>query len=107
MKKRFVRMALMALLLTAVVCFTSCWSGNGTTASEATYSEPIWHISVYSPKIIDGRNSSRRYAKYTVETYDPSTVFLQPYCEYGMLTIQKSNGDIELVHVSLVEIEYY
>lgn len=107
MKKRFVCLTLMALLLTAVVCFTSCGSGDGVTASTATYNEPVWHISVYSPEIESNSYVSWRRAKYTVETNDLSTVFCQPYCEYGMLTIQKSNGEIELVHVSLVEIEYY
>lgn len=107
MKKKIVCFALAMLVLCFAFGFTSC--GSDTMKEEgATYNEPVWHISVYSPEIRGkGTYSSWRYAKYSVETNDLSTVFVQPYCECGMLTIQKSSGDVELVHMSLVEIEYY
>lgn len=104
MNKRFICFLLAVLLLTATLGFTSCSPDTMPKASAAS-SGPVWHITVYSPEIT--RGTMYRSPKYTVTVGSLNEVFEYPYNQYGILTIHRDDGRIELVAVSLVEIEYY
>lgn len=104
MSKRFACFVLAALLLAVALGFTSCSPDTMPKASAAS-SGPVWHVTVYSPEIT--RGTMYRSPKYTVTVGSLDEVFEYPYSKYGMLTIHRDDGCIELVAVSLVEIEYY
>lgn len=109
MSKRMSCFVLAALLLAAALNFTSCSPDTmpKASAASAASSGPTWHITVYSPEIEKGDYTSYRKPKYTVTTDDLEKVFQYPYDNYGMLTIPLSDGQIELVSTSLVEIKFY
>lgn len=104
MNKRFACFVLAVLLSATMLGFTSCSPDTMPTASAAS-AGPVWHVTVYSPEIT--RGSMYRGPKYTVTVGSLSEVFEYPYSKYGMLTIRRDDGRIELVAMSLVEIEYY
>lgn len=106
MNKRFICFVLAALMLAVTLGFTSCGPNTMPTASAAS-SGPVWHITVHSPGIDEYMRRTSREPKYTVTVDSLDEVFEIPYCKYGMLTIHRDDGRIELVPVSLVEIEYY
>lgn len=106
MSKRFACFVLAALLLAVALGFTSCSPDTMPKASAAS-SGPVWHVTVYSPGIEKRGYAGARKPKYTVTVGSLDEVFEYPYSKYGMLTIHRDDGCIELVAVSLVEIEYY
>lgn len=106
MKKRLSCFAVAVVLLALTLWATACSPDTMPTAS-AESSGHTWHITVYSPGIDAYMSRTSREPKYTVTADSLDKVFVSPYYQYGMLTIHRADGRVELVSTSLVEIEYY
>ncbi len=109
MKNRIACFIVAALLLTLTLWFTSCNSIPAEAEVEATV-EPCYHVTVYSPEIEKVGYAGTRSPKYTI-TVDsfselvPNSCYYEKMCQ--LLRIPLEDGRFELVHASLVEIEYY
>lgn len=105
MKNRISCFAVAALLLALTLWFTACGS---TSAEAGASSQPCYHVTVYSPRIVNG---GMRGKKYTVTVDSFSELLPDPKLsaerEYQLLQIPLGDGRFELVPTSLVEIEYY
>lgn len=108
MKKRLSCFAVAVVLLALTLWATACGS---TSAEAGTADHPCYHVTVYSPAIVDGTYAARRYPKYTITVEDFGELLPDPKLsaerEYQLLRIPLEDGRFELVSTSLVEIEYY
>jgi ABC-type oligopeptide transport system substrate-binding subunit len=107
-EKRMICFIVSAALLIVTLWFTSC---GAATAEAGAERKPCYHVTVYSPGIVDGSYAARRYPKYTitVDTFEdlvPTDIYSRER-DYQLLQIPLGDGRFELVSTSLVEIEYY
>lgn len=107
-EKRTIRFIVLAALLIVTPWLTSC---GAATAEAEVERKPCYHVTVYSPEIVETGYAGTRSPKYTITVDNFDELVPEPKLsserEYQLLQIPLGDGRFELVSTSLVEIEYY